>query len=54
MATSSSITHHVTKLCSHPISIQFNIFWDVVEQGIDTMDMQPENLQQLCDATHNS
>ncbi len=66
MATSSRIMHHVTKLKSPqtgflkmtlpkwpPQSPDLNPIdhlWDVVEQEICIMDVQPTNLQQLRDA----
>ncbi len=68
-ATSSRITHHVTKLkssqtgflnmtmCSlysnglqSPNLNPIEHLWDVVEREIHIMDVQPTNLQQLCDA----
>ncbi len=61
MATSSRIMHHVTKLKSSQTgflnmtmsSLYLNPIehlWDGVEREIHIMDVQPTNLQQLCDA----
>ncbi len=49
-ATSSRIMHHVTKLKSSQTGMWDVTLWDVVEQDIHIMDVQPTNLQQLRDA----
>ncbi len=42
--------HHVTKLKSSQTGMWDVTLWDVVEQDIHIMDVQPTNLQQLRDA----